>query len=77
MTTKEILKRIVATKALSEKYSINENDIDEVMRTAGTTGKPILQMLYIIVKTSEESSLTTSGTSNQVYKMLKKKLNLS
>ena len=77
MTTKEILKRITNTKSLKEKYNIKDSEVDEVLRTAGSSGKPILQLLYVLVKTSEESSLTTSGTCTQTYKVLKKKFNIS
>ena len=77
MTNKEILTRITHTKSLKEKYNIKDGEIDEVLRTGGKSGKPILQLLYIMVKTAEESNLTTGGTCNQIYKILKKKFNIS
>lgn len=77
MTNKEILTRITNTKSLKEKYKIKDGEIDEVLRTAGATGKPILQLLYIMVKTAEESNLTTGGTCSHIYKVLKKTFNIS
>jgi len=77
MTIKEIIKKVANVKSFKDKYNISNTDIDLVLSTAGSQGKPILQLLYVLVEKSVNSSLTSTGTANQAYKILLTKFNIS
>mgnify|MGYP001048891415 CR=1 FL=1 len=77
MTIKEIIQKVATVKSFKEKYNIKKTDIDLILRTAGSQGKPILQLLYVLVEKSMNSSMTSTGTANQTYKILQTKFNIT
>ena len=76
MTIKEIIQKVAKVESFKEKYNLTNSDIDLVLKTAGSRGKPILQLLYLLVEKSVNSNLTQTGTANQTYKILQTKFNI-
>ena len=76
MTIKEIIQKVANVESFKEKYNLSNSDIDLVLKTARSRGKPILQLIYVLVEKSVNSNLTPTGTANQTYKILQTKFNI-
>ena len=46
MTIKEIIQEVANVESFKEKYNLSNTDIDLVLKTAGSRGKPILQQTF-------------------------------